>query len=220
MAMLQARVKLSGYRELQGAGWSPMGRALCGYIRCREELAVVTLVRMRPGAQATAWSAALAAGYRQYAPGQWALGRHAQRSRRHAPRRPRFTGLASAQPAPGYVRDGVFTVRGPAHQPDMPLQTAYDSQGRLASAAQELPLALTDTLTMTCARCGRVSLLTVPPLRNALVEAPSEAASSDLSARGSAEVVVPSSPATMPATAPITVPREERRRRSRTDTPC
>lgn len=214
MAMLHARVKLSGSRELQGAGWSPTGRALCGHLRCREQVAVVTLVRMGPGAQFTSWSASLAAGYRQSAPGQWALGRHAQRSRRHAPRRPRFTTLSSAQLAPGYVRDGVFLVRGPAHQPYMPLQNAYDPQGRRASASQELPLALTDTLTMTCARCGRVSLLTALPLIDALVEALSEAASSDLSAGGSAEVAVPSSPAAVSTAAPVAVQGEEKRRRS------
>lgn len=212
---LTARLKPMGWREIQGAGWSWTYRALCSHPRCREQLAVVTLVRMGPGAQMTSWSAALAAGYRQYAPGQWALGRHAQRSRRHAPRRPRLTTLSSAQPAPGYVRDGEFLVHGPAHQPDTPLQTAYDSQGRRDSAPQELALALTDRLTMTCARCGRVSLLTALLLMDAVIEALSEAVSSNLSARGSAEVAIPSSPAATPATAPITIPREERRRRSR-----
>ena len=189
---LTARIKPSGLRELRDAGRSFMARALCGYPRCREELALVTLA-LGPQGQVASWSATLAAGYREHAPGQWALGHHAQRSHRHAPRRPRYTGVASGQPAPGYVHNGAFLVRGPAHQPALPMQTRYDPQGRLASAPQELALSLAESLTMTCARCGRVSTLTALSLIDALVEAHSDAANGNLRARGSAEATDQSS---------------------------
>lgn len=185
MALI-ARLKPTGIRELRDAGRSFMARALCGYPRCREDLAIVTLA-LGPQGQVASWSATLAAGYREHAPGEWALGHHAQRSHRRAPRRPRYTGLASGQPAPGFVQNGEFLVRGPAHQPAMPMQTRTDPQGRRASAPQEVQFALTDQLTMTCARCGRVSTVSALPLIDALVEAHSDVANGNLSVRGSAE---------------------------------
>lgn len=138
----------------------PVWRVFCDRPRCRIELCFLSPWSHSQDRE-TLWAVGLPAGLVEKTPCHWMLGTHAKRSRRNAPRRPRYTGTPASQRAPGYVQDGEFYVRIPSKKQFAPLNMKHDDEGRVISALQRISLRPEMPLTITCLQCGTVNVVRV-----------------------------------------------------------
>jgi hypothetical protein len=152
------RLKHLGYIDTN-FGRLPTWRVLCGSnTSCRGEFGMAIGPAHRVDGSVCC-SLELPAGFAERFPAEWALGNHARRSERQAPRRPRYTGVPSGQSAPGYLQGGTYMIRGPHGKPDIPALAPTDAQGRRMSAPQHIMVAQGDELLLTCPRCQQRSRL-------------------------------------------------------------
>ena len=134
-------------------------RVLCGRINCRGEFGELVVQEITPQGERI-WKAILDAGYVERPADYWALGHHASRSRRHAPRRPRRIGMPTGMHLVGRNGDGALVLHHPYENQVFPIPTVKkrDTDGRLISSKQiATPFITTRSYAFRCIRCNAES---------------------------------------------------------------
>lgn len=134
-------------------------RVRCGYVNCRGEFGQFVVQEITPQGERI-WKAYLDAGYVERPTGYWALGHHASRSRRHAPRRPRRIAMPTGMHLVGRHGDGALVLHHPVEDQvfSIPTVKERDTNGRLISSKQiATPFTTTQSYAFRCIRCNAES---------------------------------------------------------------
>jgi hypothetical protein len=134
------------------AGSSPAWRVLCRYHNCRGEFGVAIWYGEEPG-----WFIQLHPGFTEFQADHWRMSRHATRSERQMPRRPK---RLFNHPHDGFPvardRDGQLVVKeDPRHFEPIEHEdvTWKDEQGRIGSTLHPVAMLPGLPLTIICPRC-------------------------------------------------------------------
>lgn len=156
-------VDMSAYFRTSSAHLLPMWRLFCpfNHKRCGGQLGKF-LPWLFPNGGTWEWIAILPAGFVQVAVGCYALGNHARRSRRHAPRRPRMGSMPSSMHVKRDASNRIVFENAAGVRELRLSDLGRDARGRLVGSQQ-----LTDSLLegytyfFECPRCFQWSSIRV-----------------------------------------------------------